>query len=864
MRASCVLIFFAFYFPLDLVGQGFPSSSILETPITLSVTEKPLKFIFREITLKYNIEFSYSTNILNDDHITSLKAQETPLYEVLELLAENKAISYDNVKGRVVFRKSPAPLVQTVRGIITDHGTKAPISGTSVFIIGTEPVLGTVSDDDGYFKIKNVPIGRQDLHFSHVGYESVFLSSLLIGAGKEIVLAITLSDAGAYLEEVVISEAKSSKQNTHANILSKHPLKIREAKRYASSLNDPARMVSSAPGVSGDDFMENAIVIRGNSSRGLLWRIEGIDLPNPNHFSEEGSSAGGVSIISANMLDNSRLLTGAFPAKYGNALSGVLDLKLRKGNHEKKEYTLQAGTMGLDLSMEGPFKKGKTMSYLVNYRYSSFSLLDKVGFDFSPSNTATRFQDLAFNLILPSKNYGTFSVFGIGGVSGYSSDSLEMNREHTSKMGIIGILNDFQINNTCSLQSSFSFSGTGNRSISEFQPITSSNYTYEEKFNKSFARASVALQKKLSSSFLLEAGLSYNRLSYNFRDNVTENQSSHPQRNFSYFNDKGTTGLSQAYMNIQSTLGKKWQLNTGMHIIHFALNNNTSYEPRASIAYKTKPDHNVYAAFGLHSRIEPLQYYFAHYSPTDSTKSQYNRNLGFAKSLHYVLGYSFAISANSLLKIEGYYQDLYNIPIQNDSLSFFSSIAVYEGFSNIELYNEGQAKNYGVELSLEKRFSKNYYLSWNGALYNAKYETQNSKERYSPYNGSFNTHLLAGKEFSLGHVSNKNRLSLNLRAVWKGGKRYVPIDLNKSKTMGFEVLEFTNAYADQLDDYKRLDLQITYRYNLPKYTGEWRLDFFNITGERNITRLYYDIKNQDIGKEIQLGAYPVLSYRMEF
>jgi hypothetical protein len=165
-------------------------------------------------------------------------------------------------------------------------------------------------------------------------------------------------------------------------------------------------MSASFVGVVSPNDGGNNISVRGNSPYGFLWRMEGIDIPNPNHFANAATSGGGISILSAQILANSDFLTGAFAAEYGNALAGVFDLRLRKGNNEKREYTIQAGLLGIDLEAEGPVSPGSAHSYLVNYRYSTLSMLANLGLEVG--DAITNFQDISFNVTLPTKRQGTF------------------------------------------------------------------------------------------------------------------------------------------------------------------------------------------------------------------------------------------------------------------------------------------------------------------------------------------------------------------------------------------------------------------------------------------------------------------------
>jgi hypothetical protein len=406
--------------------------------------------------------------------------------------------------------------------------------------------------------------------------------------------------------------------------------------------------------------------------------------------------------MSANMLADSDFITSAFPARYGNALSGVLDLRLRNGNAEKQEYTIQAGTMGLDLAVEGPFKKGAKASYLVNYRYSMFSLLNRTSFAIQTKNQATHFQDATFKIYVPTSHLGTFSVFGTGGLSNFATDSVTATGQNQSDVGVLGLAHQFQFNASTSVHTVLSLSGTRIGQYRQFSPVNtdSSSQYAEEDFRKGYARASVLFYKKWKASHLLEAGLTLSQLSYNFRDyHQPENATS---RSSSLFDDSGKAGLVQSHLSWRYRLGDKWTVITGVHALYFGLTQRTSLEPRAGLTWQFHPKHSLHGGFGVHSRIEPLQYYFARFQLPGQNKIQYNRNLDFTKARHYVVGYDFQPRRDLQVRAEAYYQDLYKVAVRDDSSGIFSTISVYEGFSNYALVNKGDGTNYGLELSLEK------------------------------------------------------------------------------------------------------------------------------------------------------------------
>ncbi|MCF8391369.1 MAG: carboxypeptidase-like regulatory domain-containing protein, partial [Bacteroidales bacterium] len=307
-------------------------------------------------------------------------------------------------------------LQQTLKGSVIDKATQIPLAFATIVVEGSGTTLGATSDLNGEFRFENVAVGRYTVAVSFVGYTSAVISELLISSGKESVLEIELAESVNGLAEVVVKAhtRKDKALNPMAGI-SARSFTVEETRRYAGGLDDPARMASAFAGVSTGNVQDNAIIIRGNSPKGILWRVEGVEVPNPNHFSGGNVLGGGfVSIISSQLLANSDFFTGAFLAEYGNALAGVFDIKLRTGNTEKYENTFQIGMHGIDFASEGPISKNNKASYLFNYRYSTFGLLAATG-AISPAQIPI-YQDLSFKLNYPTRNAGIFSLWGMGGV----------------------------------------------------------------------------------------------------------------------------------------------------------------------------------------------------------------------------------------------------------------------------------------------------------------------------------------------------------------------------------------------------------------------------------------------------------------
>ena len=259
---------------------------------------------------------------------------------------------------------------QTIRGRVVDAQIGEPLIGASVILIGSDPVRGGITDVDGYFKIEDVPVGRQSLNVQYIGYKSMTLPNVLLTAGKQAVLNISLEESVEQMEEIVVTaDANKDEPINDLAKVSARTFSLEEVTRFSGGRNDVARLASNFAGVSTADDSRNDIVIRGNSPTGLLWQVEGIPVATTNHFATLGTTGGPVNALNTNLLRTSDFITGAFPAEYGNALSGVFDVKFRNGNADELEFTGQIGFNGVEMMVEAPINKENHSSFVASYRY---------------------------------------------------------------------------------------------------------------------------------------------------------------------------------------------------------------------------------------------------------------------------------------------------------------------------------------------------------------------------------------------------------------------------------------------------------------------------------------------------------------
>lgn len=758
--------------------------------------------------------------------------------------------------------------VQTLKGRVYDRDGLFGLPGANIVLVGTEPLLGTSTNADGYYRIEKVPVGRYTLRCTFLGYESSTIEGILITSGKEAILDI-------YLKESVISlksiEIKAKGNNSGAlnsmSALNARGIDMKEANRYAGGVDDPSRLVSSFAGVS-TGLSNNGIVIRGNSPKSLLWRLEEVEISNPNHFANlQTFGGGGLTALSSQVMANSDFYTAAFPAEYGNALSGVFDIRMRTGNQDKREYTFQVGSNGIDFACEGPFIKERNSTYLLNYRYSSLALINDL---LPPEAGKISYQDLSFKVSLPTKKTGVFSIWSLSATdkqkltaendsNKWKDDNSRKNYESKLIMGAAGVSHRIQIKKQANISSVIAISG--NLTESE-----ESLLTRQGKINPLVDLSSLSgqvtfrslLNYKFSPMHTNRTGFSYSRIFYNLDINTADKEG-HPM--ITRISGKDNTSLISAFTQSKLDISDKWVLNTGINIQFFALNQNFSPEPRASLQWNSSPVQCWSISYGLHSRLEMLNLYRIRFE-YPSGSSYPNTKLEFPKSHHIVLAWKYRLSPQISLKVEPYYQYLFNIPVvpgsplsminQEDAWSFDDS-----------LVNEGTGTNIGIDFTLERNLERGYYFLICASLFDSRYKGGDGIIRSTRYNKQYIVNLLTGREWKPGK-SKKNLMSANIRLCLMGGNKIETPDFTASQAAEMIIYDDDQIFEKSFPDSQILSFSLSYRKNKTNHSSVWTFQIINALSQLEYEGYRYDAFTNTIVEEKDPFVIPSISYKVEF
>lgn len=859
-------------------------------PLKLKLKNVSLLAAMDSIRQHSSYRFSYSLELapaLKQTRV-SITSSGDPIEKVLAVLFTGTGIKYMVQDSMVLLSRENTVrppgtddpvLMQTVKGKVVDKESHTPLMNVSITVMNDPISKGTITDSNGLFSLQ-IPVGRKSLYYTYIGYKEYIADNIMVVSGKETFLSIEMQESAEKMEAVIVSaaERRDHPLNSMATV-STRMLTTEDASRYAGGYNDPARMVTAFAGVMSGGDGRNNMIIRGNSPTGVLWKLEGIEIPSPNHFTQGQGDGGGIfSIVSADMLSDFDFFTGAFPAEYGNALSGILDLNLRKGNADKTEYGIQLGMIGTQVSMEGPLSKKNKSSWLVNYRYGNLQFLNNTGIiDLDDNQKPPVFQDFNMHINLPTRKAGNFSIFGIGGISktgnyrsndpmSWAMDPDNKNEEtEYHQMGVLGLKHNILLKDKKTyLKSILSASWRSDRFVSNGldenqQPVLndSNRYTYPT------IRFSTTLNHKISANSVIRAGVTYSQLFFSVYGKRNERGMGYRP----YLDERGNTGLAEAFFQWKVRLLRNLEINTGFHATWFLLNDNYAIEPR--VGAKLRAGRNAFFSygFGLHSKIEPISLYFAKVKKPDGNIVQPNLNLKMTRAMHHVLGYDLSLSKNLRIKVEAYYQYLYDVPVMDDTAISFSIINSLRGIDDSAYVNKGKGYNKGIEITLEKFFSENYYFLLSGSVFDSKYKPANGKKYNTYFNTGYQVNGLAGKDFKVGR-SKQNIFSMNIKAGVHGGFRYSPARLGtNSNGQAYLYFPIEETYTGQAPRFMQFDAGLKFRKNNRRYSWILSLDVQNFTNRENILNQEFGISREGSIRmlpQADLGIIPILNLKVEF
>ena len=777
---------------------------------------------------------------------------------------------------------------ETLRGTVKDAITGEPLTGATVKIVELSGV-GAVADIDGNYLISVSQGGRYTIEANYIGYEPSVMKEILISGAKEVVLDITLRENNTELTEVVVRPRVNKEATVNPTVLTGGVmLSMEEASRFAGGANDPARLVMSFAGVSGEAD-GSGLSVHGNAPERMQYRIEGVEVFTPNHYNDMWNAGYGlVSGLNSNVIGNSDFFTSTFNANYSNALSGVFDVKMRPGNNAKYENILQVGSVFEELTLEGPISKKNYASYIVNYRYGFSSLVDKMGLIDTEGDHIT-FQDLSWKLNLPTKRAGTFSVFGLALFDKTHTDRVKLKDMHSAydasnndgdMMQILaGVSHKIHLGNKWTWRTTAAYN---------MQHISMDNLYYglqrdangvlttplafeepekqylfsKQKQNEDRLLFNTELSKQVSGKWLTQFGAEYSHRFFDLNYRSVDRLYADPSTMQTFTNMKDNTGLASAFWQNLLTLSDHISMSLGVAANYFVLSKDFSAEPRFSIKWQPDDKNSISFGYGLHSMVEKLDAYFYR----DAAGNLVNKDLGLTKAHHLLANYMYKINDNMNIRLNLFYQYGFDTPVGTNGRTYCVCNRFY-AYTNEPLVGKGNTRNYGGDITLEHYMSHGFFGQTNFSLYKSEYRGEDKVWRNQFYDRGFMFKILGGKEWILG----KNVLNVSAKYSIQGGLRYTPIDVDQmSANLDAGIIDDTPIYKDNEAFSKRfkptsvVDLTVSYKINKRKVSHTIAFEGLNILGSKAPLWQRFDLGTRDVRTDKAGISLPNIFYRLDF
>ena len=788
----------------------------------------------------------------------------------------------------LIFCGAVSMQAETLRGTVKDAITGEPLIGATVKIVELENAAA-IADIDGKYQINLSKGGRYTIEANYVGYEPSVTKEILISGAKEVVLDITLRENSTELKEVVVRPRVNKEATVNPTVLTGGVmLSMEEASRFAGGYNDPARLVMSFAGVSGEAD-GSGLSIHGNAPERMQYRIEGVEVFTPNHFNDLWNAGYGlVSALNSNVIGNSDFFTSTFNANYNNALSGVFDVKMRPGNNTKYENILQIGTVSEELTLEGPISRKHNSSYIVNYRYGFTSLVDKLGL-VDTDGSHMSFQDFSWKLNFPTKRAGTFSVFGLGFFDTNWDERMKIKDTHSaydasdsdSKLAqlLAGVSHKILLGNKWTWRSTLAYNMQHLKADEYYYGLKRDEndvliypLEYEEpekkylfskqKTNEDRIIFNTELSKQVNDKWLTQFGGEYSHRFFNLVYRSADRLYAPVETMKDITNMKDDTGLASVFWQNLYKFNDHLSATAGISANYFLYSKKYSVEPRVSMKWDPNEKNSFALGYGLHSMVEKLDAYFYR----DDDGKLVNKDLGLTKAHHFQATYMYKFNSNLTLRANAYYQYGFNTPVGIDG-STYCVTNRYFNFTDEPLVNKGNTRNYGADITLEHYMSHGFFGQTNISLYRSQYRGVDKVWRNQMYDRRFMFKILGGKEWIIG----KNVLNVSAKYSIQGGLRYTPIDvdqMNANIDAGIvndePIYKDNEAFTKHFKPTGIVDLTVSYKINKKRVSHTIAFEGLNILGTDTPMFQRFDLGTRQVRIDKGGISLPNIFYRLDF
>ncbi len=743
-----------------------------------------------------------------------------------------------------VFQISNAQNTGSITGFVVDKATQQPLDGASIKLDGSEK--GTIADSLGKFRIAAIPVKTYNLEISKVGYKTFTLYNIVINSGNENNYSIELEQNATLLTEVVIKTNKrTARAATLETPLSVQRLTTEEIKSNPGGNFDISKVIQTLPGVGGGQqggSFRNDIIIRGGAPNENVFYLDGIEVPVINHFQTQGSSGGPQGILNVSFIEDVKLSSSAFDARYDNALSSVFQFKQKNGNPNQFQGNFRLSATEAALTVEGPLAKNKKTTFLASARRSYLQLLFKA-LDLPIRPNFWDFQTKVTHQI--NKNT-TLTFLGIGAIDEFR---FEAPKESTpEKLYLINsnvLVNQWNYTIGASLKKNIP-NGFWNLSLSR-TGFNNDIEKYEDNQNQTAANKSLDIVSAETET-KLRFDVNKNRNGWKIAYGTSAQLANYDNTTFSVIRkevrDAGGNIVQPAVsVNFNSPL------ETFLRLGAFAQLGKRFFDNRLGVSAGIRTDMNTFTTHGMNGlqTLSPrisFSYVVADKWTWNSSIGRYykipsytilgfadnnnvlvNKNAKYQRSNHYTTGFEYFPNDGLRFTVEGFYKQYNNVPVSNrNGISLANLGTDFTLLGNEAVTTNGKGKAYGVEFFAQKKLTKNFFGILSYTFYRSLYSGRDAKFIASSWD---NQHLLS---VTWGYKFPRN-WELGLKFRYQGGSPFTPFDETLSRlnylSQGVGTLNYSQLNTNRLTGFNSSDVRIDKKWNFRKTTIDLFLDVTN-------------------------------------
>ena len=732
----------------------------------------------------------------------------------------------------------------SITGFVVDKTTQQPLEGTSIKLDGT--VKGAIADSLGKFRIASIPVKSYNLEISKVGYKTFTLYNIVINSGNENNYTIELEQNAASLTEVVIKTNKrTARAATLETPLSVQRLTSEEIKSNPGGNFDISKVIQTLPGVGGGQqggSFRNDIIIRGGAPNENVFYLDGIEVPVINHFQTQGSSGGPQGILNVSFIEDVKLSSSAFDARYDNALSSVFQFKQKNGNPNQFQGNFRLSATEAALTVESPLSKNKKTTFLASARRSYLQLLFKaLDLPIRPN-----FWDFQTKITHQLNKKTTLTFLGIGAIDEFRfAAPKEATPEKLYLINSNVLVNQWNYTIGASLKRNIT-NGFWNLALSRTD-FNNDIEKYEDNQNPTAANKSLDIVSGETET-KLRFDVNKNRNGWKIAYGTSVQLADYSNSTFSIIRkevrDAGGIIVQPAVtVNFNSPLksflrlgafaqlGKRFAANrlgisagirTDMNTFTTdGMNGLQTLSPRISFSYVLADKWTWNSSVGTYYKIPP----YTILGFADNNNVLVNKKAKYQRSNHYTTGFEYLPNDGLRFTIEGFYKQYSNVPVSNrNGISLANLGTDFTLLGNEAVTTNGKGKAYGVEFFAQKKLTKNFFGILSYTFYRSLYAGRDAKYIASSWD---NQHLLS---ITWGYKFKRN-WELGLKFRYQGGSPYTPFDETVSRlnylSQGVGTLNYSQLNTQRLTGFNSSDVRIDKKWNFRKTTIDLFLDVTN-------------------------------------